>query len=374
MPGIIPGTREKPRCPGTPQNPGASQCLGTSLMPGLIPGTREHPPVPRHTPKPRHIPDARACPNTQAHPQRLGTSPTPGHIPPPCSPPHSPRVPQPALLLPMPAAAPNPSPRGAPTSGRVSPWGPCPGPGVPWGDGTPAPATKPADTHFLRGARARLLVMHTRHSPAANERHCLPGQGPPCAPKAGPRPATRHHGRRPLPSLPPLALAWEDEDEGGADAPDELDDLANVGDEQGDGERGGHPGDGHGHPAVTLARLRRGHGPALGGHPQVPHHRPAGWAGGDGTPPSRAGRGSGAPARPSPAQQHHDGVDGDDGDAEEQAGNDDERVVPRVGHQDIGRHGLAEGQVAVEPCGREERVGGHAAEEDEGATEEDPLG
>lgn len=53
---------------------------------------------------------------------------------------------------------------------------------------------------------------------------------------------------------------------------------------------------------------------------------------------------------PSPAQQHHNGVNGDNGDAKEQAGNDDKRVISWVGHQDIGRHSLAEGQVAIEPC------------------------
>lgn len=54
---------------------------------------------------------------------------------------------------------------------------------------------------------------------------------------------------------------------------------------------------------------------------------------------------------PSPAQQHHNGVDGDDGDTEEQAGDEDNRVIPWVGHQDIGCHGLTEGQVAIDPCG-----------------------
>lgn len=53
---------------------------------------------------------------------------------------------------------------------------------------------------------------------------------------------------------------------------------------------------------------------------------------------------------PSPAQQHHNGVNGDDRDTKEQAGNDDKRVIPWVGHQDIGRCSLAKGQVAVEPC------------------------
>lgn len=32
----------------------------------------------------------------------------------------------------------------------------------------PLPTAKPADTHFLRGPRVRVPVMHTRHSPAAN--------------------------------------------------------------------------------------------------------------------------------------------------------------------------------------------------------------
>lgn len=76
-----------------------------------------------------------------------------------------------------------------------------------------------------------------------------------------------------LSSLPVPPLAWEDEDEEGADAPDELDDFADVGDEEGDGQRGSHPGDRQGHPAAPLLSLRHCHGPALRACPQVLHHR-----------------------------------------------------------------------------------------------------
>uniref|UniRef100_A0A663MIA3 N-terminal EF-hand calcium binding protein 2 n=1 Tax=Athene cunicularia TaxID=194338 RepID=A0A663MIA3_ATHCN len=74
------------------------------------------------------------------------------------------------------------------------------------------------------------------------------------------------------PLLPLPNLAWEDEDEEGADAPDELNDLADIRDKEGNGERGSHPGDRQRHPAPPLMCLGHPHGPVLGECPQVPHH------------------------------------------------------------------------------------------------------
>lgn len=55
----------------------------------------------------------------------------------------------------------------------------------------------------------------------------------------------------------------------------------------------------------------------------------------------------------SPAQQQDDGIDGDDGDSEQQPGDEYEDVVAGVRHQDVGLHVLPERQVPINPCGAE---------------------
>lgn len=273
--------------------------LGTSLMPGQTRNTWAHPQYLGTTPLPGHTP------GTQAHPQCLGTSPMPGHIPdnskvrahpslPSLQPHRRPHVPQQVLLLSVLTGAPNPPPHGAPTLARVTPRDPAQAMGhgmlhpAPARARTPAFArtAEPTGTHFLRGLRVRVPVMHTRHSPAANTEaqprcHGTLCPGPavasptstPLHPQNGARmshlPPQPHRSDAlgtgdPLPSLPLLTLAWEDEDEEGADASNELNDLANVRDEQGDGECGGHPGDCQCHPVPPLVRLGYRRGPALG--------------------------------------------------------------------------------------------------------------
>lgn len=104
-------------------------------------------------------------------------------------------------------------------------------------------------------------------------------------------------------------------------------------------------------PAATrwaaLGTLPRLSVPALplSSRPQQPHdrHRCAGRI-----RPLLAG---GALAG-SPPQEEHDGVDSHNGDGEEDPGDDDGRVVPRVGHQDVSGDSGPERQEAVSPCSR----------------------
>lgn len=49
----------------------------------------------------------------------------------------------------------------------------------------------------------------------------------------------------------------------------------------------------------------------------------------------------------SPPQEEHNGVDSHNGDGEEDSGNDDDPVAPRVGHQDVRRNFGPEGQEAI---------------------------
>lgn len=57
---------------------------------------------------------------------------------------------------------------------------------------------------------------------------------------------------------------------------------------------------------------------------------------------------NGVPTKPrSPAQEEHDGVDGHNGDGKEDAGDNDDPVIARVGHQDVSRNFCLEGQETV---------------------------
>lgn len=101
----------------------------------------------------------------------LGTSPVSEHVPlsPPLSPTARPVSYSKCSCLQCP---PSPSLWGSRLSQRGL-QGPCPGHGS-WGA---APCPKPTDTHFFRGPRVRVPVMHTRHSPATNaeaQPHPLP--------------------------------------------------------------------------------------------------------------------------------------------------------------------------------------------------------
>ena len=78
--------------------------------------------------------------------------------------------------------------------------------------------------------------------------------------------------------------------------------------------------------------------------PGVPPHHPTRWAGQGHT---------GAQVSPelaSPPQEEHDGVDGHDGDGEEDPGDNDDPVAAGVGHQDVSRNFRPEGQEAVKAC------------------------
>lgn len=91
-----------------------------------------------------------------------------------------------------------------------------------------------ACTHFLGAPMACVPVMHNRHIPANSTGAQLQPRG---------YRALRNKSKRALqpPSLPIPVPAWEDEDEESTDAADELNDLADVGDKQGNGECGSHP-------------------------------------------------------------------------------------------------------------------------------------
>lgn len=56
----------------------------------------------------------------------------------------------------------------------------------------------------------------------------------------------------------------------------------------------------------------------------------------------------GVPSEPgSPPQEEHDGVDGHNGDGEEDSGDNDDSVIAWIGHQDVRRNFCPEGQEAV---------------------------
>lgn len=57
----------------------------------------------------------------------------------------------------------------------------------------------------------------------------------------------------------------------------------------------------------------------------------------------------------SPAQQKHYGIDGDDGNSKQKPCNNHEEIIPRVRHQDIRGHPTSEGEVPINPWGRNRR-------------------
>ena len=96
-------------------------------------------------------------------------------------------------------------------------------------------------------------------------------------------------------------LTWEDEDEEGTDAPDDADDLAEVGQEQGHGQRHGHPQHGQQPPDPRPRGLRQGPAPACPAAappPEILHHRPGGHTSAGGSSPAPAPP-TGPPGRPS---------------------------------------------------------------------------